>query len=564
MKAVKPVKDVKTHAASAARAPAVVIVVTAFTLLALFTSFMSSQQKPPIFRARIDLLQLDVTVLDKSGMPVRGLTKDDFTLLEDNKPQTIEGFTAVDIADVVTTGPVWAHAVTPDVVTNEIANQRIFVLVIDDARSMGLMEKVRGPLPVPQHNVVDLGAIKKMKEGVAQFINRLGPEDLVALLFTQRTRLNQNLTSDHARLIKAVQAFPEGGGGDLVDGPAACLGARYAIGTIKGVIGQLSTVPDRRKAIVYFGGEMPGVPMEPDSCGIYWDWRDVFTAAQQAHVTVSPVDTMGLRLNGMRDQYLTVAENTGGRAIVNTNDFGPGIQRIFRENSSYYLLAYQPTRDDDGTFRRITVTVKGRPDVEVSTRRSYWAPKAAKPTGAAAPAPPPPPDVEALAGILPLSALKLRATAAPFAVAGGPTAVVTLAIGVRQLPFVARTPEQIELLVKAFTADGDQRASDTQMIPITVPAARADSDESRYELLARIELPKPGKYEVRLSAHSIVADTRGSVYVDVDVPDFRKEKLSLSGVVLNSALPSAPVAPARVAPRYRPARAHQRARLHEV
>ena len=83
------------------------------------------------------------------------------------------------------------------------------------------------------------------------------------------------------------------------------------------------------------------------------------------------------------------------------------------------------------------------------------------------------------------------------------------------------------------------------MIPITVPAARTDSDITRYEVLARVELPKPGKNQVRLSAHSAAADTRGSVYVDVDVPDFRKEKLSLSGVVLNSALPSAPVAPAR-------------------
>ena len=74
------------------------------------------------------------------------------------------------------------------------------------------------------HRVVDLGAVKRMKDGVAQFISQLGPEDLVALLFTQRTRLSQNLTSDHARLIKAMQDFPAGGGGDLVDGQAACLG----------------------------------------------------------------------------------------------------------------------------------------------------------------------------------------------------------------------------------------------------------------------------------------------------------------------------------------------------
>jgi VWFA-related protein len=230
----------------------------------IFMSFMvhssvGAQQKPPVFRARTDLLQLDVTVLDKDGKPVRGLTKEDFALLEDNVPQAIEGFTAVDVADVVREGPVWSHTATPDVTTNEIDNQRIFVLVVDDARGMGLMEMppARGPDP---------WAVRRMKESVTLFISQLGPEDLVALVFTQRTRLSENLTDDHARLIKTVQSFPDGGGSDLVgSGPAGCLGARYSVGMIKGVVNQLATVPDRRKAIVYFGGEMPGVPLSPGS-----------------------------------------------------------------------------------------------------------------------------------------------------------------------------------------------------------------------------------------------------------------------------------------------------------
>jgi VWFA-related protein len=516
---------------------------TTFAFFMFFMLFMVpcsfraalTQQKPPVFRAKTDLMQLDVTVLDKQGVPVRGLTKDDFVLLEDNKPQTVEGFTAVDLEDVKKdVGPVWQHAASPDVVSNEIDNHRIFILVVDDARSMGLKEE---PPRTP-----DLWAVKRMKESVALFVSQLNPSDLVALVFTQRTRLSQNLTSDHARLVKAVQAFPDGGAGDLVTG---CLGARNAVGTMKGIVNLLAALPDRRKALVYFGGEMPIIPMSPDECGIFWDWRDLFSAAQQAHVTVSPVDTMGLRTKGMKDQYLTVAENTGGSAIVNSNDFAPGIRRIFVQNSSYYLLAYQPTHaQDDGTFRRITVTVKGRPDVEVATRRNYWAPRAPKPGDP--PPPPPPPDVDALAGLLPVSKLALRVTAAPFAVPESASAIVTIALGVKQPAFANRENEQIELLVKAFTADGDERASDTQTIPITVPAARADSNITRYEVLARLDLPKPGKYEVRLSAHSNAADTRGSVYVDVDVPDYRKEKLSLSGVVLNSALPAGPVAPARL------------------
>jgi len=524
------------------------IVFTSLTLFTFFVSFVVlAQQKPPVFRARIDLMQLDVTVLDKAGQPVRGLTAADFTLLEDNKPQSIEGFTAIDLPDRVVEGPVWAAKVTPDVTSNEIDNQRIFVLVIDDALSMGLLPDV----PI---QMIDVAAVARMKEGAEQFIRRLGPTDMGAVVFTQLTRLSQNLTTDHAKLLKAIQAFPRGGGGDLLPIPgragkgSACLGRIYSVGTMEGIVKQLSALPDRRKAIVYFGGELPWAA-GPDDCTIFWRWRDVFASAQQTHVTINPIDTMGLRVSAsspprQHEKYLTVADNTGGHAVVMNNDLEPGIQRIFQMNSSYYLLAYQPTNAaEDGTFRRLTVTVRNRPDLEVATRRNYWAPR----TRATDEPPPPvpPPDVAALAGLLPLSALKLRATAAPFPVAGTERAVVTLALGVRQPAFAGRTPEQVEVLIKAFSADGDAKGTETQTIPVTVPAARADEDVSRYEVLARIELPKPGKYELRVSAHSGAADTRGSVYVDVEVPDFRKETLSLSGVVLSHALSAAPVAPAR-------------------
>ena len=80
------------------------------------------------------------------------------------------------------------------------------------------------------------------------------------------------------------------------------------------------------------------------------------------------------------------------------------------------------------------------------------------------------------------------------------------------------------------------------MVPITVPAARAEGTDSRYDVLARIDLPSPGRYELRLSVKSEVSDSRGSVYVDVEVPDFRKAPVSLSGIVVNAAggSPSAP------------------------
>src|ERR1043165_2735878 len=57
-------------------------------------------QGAPQFRAGVNLVQLDVSVLDKkTHLPVRGLTVTDFSVLEDNDPQPIAAFAAVEIPD---------------------------------------------------------------------------------------------------------------------------------------------------------------------------------------------------------------------------------------------------------------------------------------------------------------------------------------------------------------------------------------------------------------------------------------------------------------------------------
>ncbi|HEX5070694.1 MAG TPA: VWA domain-containing protein [Vicinamibacterales bacterium] len=520
-------------------------------ILALGASVLvaAQSQKPPVFRGRIDLMQLDVTVLDKNGVPVRGLTKDDFTLLEDKTQQTIEAFKAVDLPDRVIAGPAWADKVPADVTTNEMDNARIFVLVIDDGFGMGgprwdiEMDRAKNHNPDPW-------AIKTMRQSAELFINSLGAQDLAGLVYTGTTsKFSQNLTSDRAKLMKSLDAYPANDSTLWLsaDPGAQCLAHKEILRLMEAVVNQLASLPDRRKSILYFGGQMPWADHAGgaggDPCGTYWMWQDVFTAAQQGSVTINPIQTGGLK--EPIDSYLSVADYTGGHAVVNTNDFAPGIKRIFLENSSYYLLAYQPTKDlADGTFRRITVTVKNRPDVEIITKRNYWAPRAPKPGEPEKP--PPSEQVKALAGLLPDARLPLRVSAAPFAVPGSDAAVIALSLGIRQPAFAGRTPDQIELLLRSFTATGDPTAGDDQVVPITVPAAPVDSEISRYEVLARLDVLKPGPYHLRLSAHSVASDTRGSVYIDVDVPNFRKDKVSLSGIVLNSALGAVPVAPLRL------------------
>src|SRR5947208_9801646 len=65
-----------------------------------------------------------------------------------------------------------------------------------------------------------------------------------------------------------------------------------------------------------------------------------------------------------------LAEQTGGLALVNSNDFGGGFERIVRDNSSYYVLGYYTQPDKGGKFHKVDVRVR-RPGLTVRARRGY-------------------------------------------------------------------------------------------------------------------------------------------------------------------------------------------------
>ncbi len=90
---------------------AVAIALTAAILamrLGLVAGAGSSRQVPT-FRSVIDLVKVDVSVLDKDGRPLHGLSARDFTILEDGKPQQIQAFSGVDLAGPDGKAAGWMH-----------------------------------------------------------------------------------------------------------------------------------------------------------------------------------------------------------------------------------------------------------------------------------------------------------------------------------------------------------------------------------------------------------------------------------------------------------------------
>jgi hypothetical protein len=145
-----------------------------------------------------------------------------------------------------------------------------------------------------------------------------------------------------------------------------------------------------------------------------------------------------------------------------------------------------------------------------------------------------PETADALEGVLPRSDVPLAVSAAPFALPGGKESAVMIVLGVRQhLPDAQARRDPIKVLAAAFDRNGRAVQSESQTLGLTWHPDATGS--MPYELLSRLVL-RPGRYEVRVALDA-GADQRASVYTYVDVPDFSRQPLSLSGIVLSASTP---------------------------
>jgi len=267
------------------------------------------------------------------------------------------------------------------------------------------------------------------------------------------------------------------------------------------------------------------------------EFRDLLDEANRSNASFYPIDPRGLAvfdtavptrlrsaatdralLGGNLESLKTLAVNTDGLAIVDSNDFAKNLRRISDDLSSYYLLGYNSTNTKfNGKFRKITVRVK-RPGVSVRARRGYLAPTEAE-VKAAEPANAPPLDSRVVALESALGRLDLGRPNQVLLLRGGytwrerpaasPDAVLSVVVELDAA--AARAPGWAgggQLAASLVDTDGRTLASSTTTV----------SPSSRSCLIRFADAPlPPGTYFARVKAQWSVLTT--TEQVRIEVPD---------------------------------------------
>lgn len=226
----------------------------------------------------------------------------------------------------------------------------------------------------------------------------------------------------------------------------------------------------------------------------------------------------------------TVASESGGFSIKDTNDLASGIRRIADESRHYYLLGYTSTNTKrDGTFRKIEVEVAGE-KLKVRARKGYYAARegeeaAAQPRGGDA-------DIQqALDAAHPMPGIPLRMTAyvleetAP----GKARVVVATDVDVRELAFrqsEGRLVDTLEFLLAVVQREtGQYFRYDEKADMKLLPATRERLALTWYPIVRAFELA-PGAYRAKIVVRDKASGAIGSVTHEFEVPELSQWRVS--------------------------------------
>jgi VWFA-related protein len=337
--------------------------------LSLQTPSEAPSQAAPTFRAGTKLVEVDVIAKDKNG-PAAGLRKEDFTLLDNGKPQAISVFSVKSAAPQ-------ARATAPlpaGVVSNRVTPQ-------------GETPGAATALILDQKNIPVQGQSFAI-QGIVNFIAKRHKKDRIALYALQQNglRVVQDLTDDDRLLRQAAQSLKpvkpktcDGAGREctralLVE---SAMDTRHAF---EAVARHFANSPGRKSAIwitTSFPLLIPAMSLDFTN-----DMKAAARVLGDANIALYSVDARGLSTTGRGiyppgfETMDLLAGLTGGDVLINTNGIAEAIETAVREGDVVYTLGFYPPPDEnEGAVHKLKVEA-ARKDLSLRYRESYVAAKA--------------------------------------------------------------------------------------------------------------------------------------------------------------------------------------------
>jgi VWFA-related protein len=527
-----------------------------------------SQQSDYVFHAESDLVLVNVTVKDRNGNFVPGLKPENFTILEDNKPQKIVSFDienvdALPAAEVAQAKPL-AQSTTPSTSPTaadraaQFKDRRLIVLFFD--------------LSAMEPDEID-HAVTSAQNYLDQ---QMAPADLVSIVsLGSSLSVNQDFTSDRALLKKQLDAFNSGTGQGFEEGSTGTTEGTPDTGgsftaddteynifntdrrleALRSVAEKLAYV-QQKKSLIYFSSGIDRTGIENQS-----ELRAAVNAAVRSNMAIYTMDMRGLQalvaggeaqnaslrgvsaysgqstLNALNSNFttqetlVTLASDTGGRAFLDSNDFSKIFRGVQQDTSTYYLLGYHSTNAArDGRYRRIVVK-SSIPGVKIDYRRGYYAPadyqhstKDDKERQLE----------EELASELPATDLPLYLGVAYFRVESNKFFVpISLVVPGSQIPFVRSSDrDKATLDVIGIVLDNDRhplnRFRDTVKLAVS-STTEVQKKNVQYDTGMSL---LSGKYHLKFVVRENQTGRLGSFETDIDVPELKTQPLKMSSIVL--------------------------------
>jgi VWFA-related protein len=382
------------------------------------TSAMSGRTvvaQQPVFRTETRLIIETVTVKDKEGRAIEGLTAKDFSITEDGEPQEIafvefQRLPAPDAPHASASAPTTpiAPADKPSTISQISAaapgdiryrDKRLIVLYFD-LTAMGGGDQMRA-----------FAAAQKFID------THVNSAVLIAIMTFEggAVRVKTDFTDDRARLDEVMLRLIYGDdldGDGLPDNPETgtafgqddsefnIFNTDRQLSALQTAMAMLRPLPER-KALVYFSSGL-----RLNGTDNHAQLRATTNAALRANVSIHAIDARGLvaqaplgdasrqspggiqmftgqgamtmanSLQRSQDTLYALSKDTGGNAMFDYNDLSLGVTRAAESLTSYYIIGYYSTHTAaDGRFRRVRVSVNNGMSADVSYRAGYFADK---------------------------------------------------------------------------------------------------------------------------------------------------------------------------------------------